>query len=1031
MSSFFSSRHLGRLSSVGVLALLLIAGCGDDGADGQTPLIESQDASEEQCPAGGTVVMTGLDTDGDGSINTDHESYSETVFCDGPQGEAGQPGDPGTDGEDGERIGLIETTAEDPGENCEVGGIRVQTGFDTTDDGEIDDVLDTHYVCSAPSCTSGEPLDFEVDDSDLPDELIVGMGYELDVTTSATDLDVDVLNAGVGNVDVSADYNADDETVTLTANSGTDITDLALLATDGCDIGTANVRFGPFDEGLVDLHVAHLFPGAGDVEIFVSGEDEPLVDIDELDVISSFNAVEVPWGTYDLDVVDEDGDIIATFEDIELEPLNTYMAYAYSDDGDLALGLMQSDVEDPEDDDFRARAIHTADDGPDVDIYAIDPQTGDETLLFDELSFGDFTDQVDLPATDAYLGVDVSGDGVVDVTYSTTFELFEEGTNFEIFAYFDDDDLWLLTFDYDATTLNSVNLHDPNELATSDLHLAHLFPGAGDVELFVSGADYDDDDPIADVDELDVISDFNRVEVDEGTYDFDLVTTDGDFITTFEDVTIEPFARYMAYVYNDGDGPALGLMNVNAEEPEDDQTRIRATHLATNGPDVGIYAVDEGGDTTLLAEDLAFESSTDQVDLDEFEDSFIGVDLTGDGVVDAEFESTEGLFEGETNFEIFAYFNQGNLWLLTFDYEAFTASSVNLHSSVEFSDLYAGHFFEGGGTVRAFASGDDPAFANPIFEIDEISADGPFDIGVADQELDFYDADGNSLGSTDVFTVDDESADTVVFYDDGDGLAVEVLNVDTSEVDDGDFRIRAHHFADDAGTVDLYADDDGDLSLLIDDFQFLDTAGPATFGANADATLGIDVTQDGDIDLSYLTTVGAFSDGANLEAVAFNNGGDVFVGTIDYASGSTAIHDPEVIFAGESPDLEIADGDDFSRTVTVSDCDTVSDISLDLDLDYGFPTIWLTLLLEAPDGTEIVVWAEGAATSNGGEIISAVDGGIFGNFNNDFAPDGTDAVPVSDLAGVSGNGDWTLTGENRSSTRGGNLNSWGLILSCD
>ena len=1030
MSSLFSSRHLGRLSTFGVLALLLIAGCGDDGDDGQTPIIESQDASEEQCPGGGTVIITGLDTEGDGEINADHESYTETVLCDGTDGDPGDDGAPGDDGGDGDTVGLVSTSAEDPGDNCEVGGIRVETGFDTTGDGEIDDVEDVNYVCSAPSCASGQPLDFEVHADQLPDELIVGMTYDLDVTTSATDLDVDVLNAGVASTDIDAEYNADEETISLTANSGTDVTDLAILATDGCDLTTTTVRFGPLDDGMVDLHVAHLIPGAGDVEIVDTDTGDVIADVDELDVISSFNAVEVPWGTYNLEVLDEDGDSLGVFNDVELEPLNTYMAYAYLDDGEFALGLMESDVEDPADDDFRVRGVHAADSGPDVDIYAIDPATGDETLLFEDLGFGDFSDQVDLPeAPNSYLAADTTGDGDPDTTYVSTYELFEEGTNFEVFAYFDgddDDELWLLTFDYDATTNNSVNLHDPDELATSELHVAHLFPGAGDVEIFVAGADYDEDDPIADVDELDVISDFNAVDIDEGTYDLEVVSTDGDLLGSFDDIMIAPFTAYMAYAYNDGDGLALGIMQTNKEEPADDETRIRATHLATNGPDVGIYAIDEDDNMTLLAEDLAFESSTDQVDLDEFEDSFLGIDLTGDGVVDAEFESTEGLFEGESNFEIFAYFDQGNLWLLTFNYETFTSASVNLHSSVDFTDIYAGHFFEGAGPVRAFASGDDPQFANPIFELSENTYDGPFDIAEADQELEFYDADDTNLGSTGSFTVDADNPEALLVFDDG-GLSHDFLPLEDSDVPDDEFRARAHHFAGGFGTVDVYADEEGVQSLLIENLGLLDTIGPATFPANEDASLAIDSDQDGTADLLFETTEGAFEDGADLEVFAFAISGDLFVGTFDYGDESFALHpllDNLVSFTS-SPQIEIPINGQDSDVITVSDCDTVAYI----DMDIEFYTNWrgeFTIYLENPAGDEIPLKSRFGGSTND----------IIGNFNRTLNPEsgfsGVSGVqPISYFNGSQGNGDWTITVVDETTwDEDPFLESWGLNFIC-
>ncbi len=806
MSSLFSSRHLGRLSTFGVLALLLIAGCGD-GEDGQTPIVQSDAADEETCPYGGTVITTGY-ADDSGQI-ADGDIIDQSIVCNGAPGATGDEGDAGEDGQEG-RDAIVQTSTEDPGDNCEQGGVAIETGFDESGDGEIDEVADVTYLCNLDQCSTGQPLDFELHTDDLPDELVQGFTYELDVTVAGEtpeNLAVSALNAGINDVQVEASYDEDEQVLAITHIEGEGTTSLAIVASDGCDTATETFTFGPFDEGLAELHVAHLFPGAGTVEIVPVGEDDPIADVDELDVISSFNAVEIPWGVYDLEVFDEDGTSLGTFDEISVEPFSTNMAYAYSDDGDLALGIMSSDVEDPESGDFRARAIHTADSGPDVDVYAINPATQEETLLFEDLAFGDFSNQIDLPvASDSYIGLDTTDDGEVDVSYSTTMELFEDGTNFELFAYFDeeDDDLWLLSFDYDATTTNSVNLHDPNEVAPANIVVGHLFPGAGEVAIWDTDADMDDDDPIAELDDFDFTG-YN--EIDAGTYDFEFFDDSGDSLGTTGDIEIDPFSFHLVYA-----------------------------------------------------------------------------------------------------------------------------------------------------------------------------------------------------------------------YDDGDGLGLNALEIDFPILDD-EFALRGHHLADDVDPVDLYAVMDDDNSLLFEDVAFEDVTDTTAFDADTDAFAGIDSDDDGTPDLEYSSTSGAFADGARLEAFAVYDDDVVKLVTYDHNSESSAVHDYRISSFVSVPDLHIPDGDDFSDTLEVSDCDTVDSITMDIDLDFIFSTVWLTLRLEAPDGTEITLWAEG----------SAVDGSdrVAGNFNDTIAPDGDDSVPISDLEGVDGNGDWTLYGDNRSTARGGNLNSWGLNLVCD
>lgn len=112
----------------------------------------------ENCEFGGTKIETGFDTTGDGNIDE-----TENVFyaCDGAPGGTGPTGETGPEGPPGDTAPgmLIELISEPPGSNCEFGGIRIVTGFDTTGDGRIDQVEDTAFVCNgAPGFSGDDPL---------------------------------------------------------------------------------------------------------------------------------------------------------------------------------------------------------------------------------------------------------------------------------------------------------------------------------------------------------------------------------------------------------------------------------------------------------------------------------------------------------------------------------------------------------------------------------------------------------------------------------------------------------------------------------------------------------------------------------------------------------------------------------------------------------------------------------------------------------------------------------------------------------
>jgi len=89
-------------------------------------------------------------------------SGTEQEFIDsltGPQGSPGLPGVPGTPGDDGQQgvKSLINTTEEPAGPNCDTGGTRIEVGIDTNnnnilDTDEIDDSL-TRFICNGEVAT--------------------------------------------------------------------------------------------------------------------------------------------------------------------------------------------------------------------------------------------------------------------------------------------------------------------------------------------------------------------------------------------------------------------------------------------------------------------------------------------------------------------------------------------------------------------------------------------------------------------------------------------------------------------------------------------------------------------------------------------------------------------------------------------------------------------------------------------------------------------------------------------------------------
>ncbi len=121
------------------------------------------------CTTGGTQVQSGVDSDGDGVLDSAEVSATAYV-CDGSAGAPGAPGAPGKDGATGPAgpagndgapgaagkdgaSSLIAMTPEAAGANCATGGTRIDAGVDVNGDGVLagDEVRQTSYVCNGPN----------------------------------------------------------------------------------------------------------------------------------------------------------------------------------------------------------------------------------------------------------------------------------------------------------------------------------------------------------------------------------------------------------------------------------------------------------------------------------------------------------------------------------------------------------------------------------------------------------------------------------------------------------------------------------------------------------------------------------------------------------------------------------------------------------------------------------------------------------------------------------------------------------------
>lgn len=117
-----------------LVPLLAVLGCG---AAADSALVRVTDeAAGTSCASGGIRVDTGVDADGNGTLD-DAEVSGTTYVCNGADGEVGTQT-------------LVTVTEEPPGKNCPDGGQRVDFGADLDHDGTLDakEIEGSKYVCN-------------------------------------------------------------------------------------------------------------------------------------------------------------------------------------------------------------------------------------------------------------------------------------------------------------------------------------------------------------------------------------------------------------------------------------------------------------------------------------------------------------------------------------------------------------------------------------------------------------------------------------------------------------------------------------------------------------------------------------------------------------------------------------------------------------------------------------------------------------------------------------------------------------------
>lgn len=117
---------------------------GQNGTNGKNATVRLvPEAPGTRCPQGGTAIQTGLDENGDGSLN-DNEVAQTSYVCNGGSSQGGT-------------MSLVRLMPEAAGAKCASGGTAVLSGLDANADGIQSDneVTSTQYICNGDDGQAG------------------------------------------------------------------------------------------------------------------------------------------------------------------------------------------------------------------------------------------------------------------------------------------------------------------------------------------------------------------------------------------------------------------------------------------------------------------------------------------------------------------------------------------------------------------------------------------------------------------------------------------------------------------------------------------------------------------------------------------------------------------------------------------------------------------------------------------------------------------------------------------------------------
>ncbi|GEM_PF-220334 len=628
------------------------------------------------------------------------------------------------------------------------------------------------------------------------------------------------------------------------------------------------------------VRVLHLSPDAPAVDIWVNSTIAAVTDLAFPD---GTGYLEIDAGTYTFDIVPAGGVIGDSVLDVTLalEEDMKYTAVAIGELSNLSALALADDYDSLAAGNIRVRAIHAAPAVGEVDIWVI-PGEGDPSLLYENVGFGVAGEYADVPAGSYKLGFDVDNDATPDLIFNTP--ALPAGAVINLFAANDTEGNVFLRAQFADGTLATIEptpIVEPSE--TAHIRVLHLSPDAPAVDILVN-------DTILAVEDLAFPDGTDYLELDVGSYTFDVVPAGGMIAESVLGVTLELMAdkKYTAV--------ALGrVADIGALALEDDEAgleagkfRVRAIHAAADVGEVDIWVLPEDSDPFILYENVGFGVAGDYADVDAGAYT-LAIDVDDDAVPELLFQ-TPSLPAGEV-INLFAVNDADGKVFLRAQFKDGTLATIEGTEYVEpmkKAMLRVIHLSPDAPTVDVWvnevaAAVTDLAFPNGTSYLDVDEGTYKFDVVPAGGAI------GDSVYDVTLDLMGDKSY-TAVALGRLASFSALALEDDFANLDAGKFRVRAIHAAADVGEVDIWViPSEGAPSILYEDVPF----GVAGAYLDLDAgsyTLGFDVNNDANPDLIFVTP--ALMEGEVINLFAVNDAdGKVFL-RAQFKDGTLATLDP-------------------------------------------------------------------------------------------------------------------------------------------